>query len=222
VKARPETAIDFTPEGNTIPFLFNDFEKIEKVYFGLEKVDERGKNNAKRVYELTVKEIPKEKPYRIPFDFAGMLVQILPKEKRIDRVINILKRIKHIKRNLTKHEKNILENTLNYAEIWVQRFAPENMKVSLLENVNQDVLSKLTNEQKQALNELGKFLEKSRKDEEIREEIANIANKLKIKPQNIFESTYLVLLGRNFGPRLIPFIQSLDREFVVKRFKELK
>jgi len=36
--------------------------------------------------------------------------------------------------------------------------------------------------------------------------------------KEVFQAAYLTLLGRPYGPRLIPFIQSLDKKFVVKRF----
>ncbi len=222
VKTRPETTIDFTPEGNTIPYMYRDFEKTERIYFGLEKVDEREKTNAKRVYELTVEKIPKKKPYRIPFDFATMLVQALPKNDVTRRVIGILKRTGHIDRQLTKEEKEILEETLGYAEVWVGRFAPDEMKIKLSESVPKETSGKLSDKQKESLNALAKFLQRPRKDKEIWNEIMNLSKGAGMKPEKVFEAAYLVLIGKNFGPRLVPFIQSLDKEFIVKRFSQFK
>ena len=74
VKSRPETTIEFALNGNTIPFLFKELGKIERIYFGLEKVSERDEVNARRVYELTLggykNGILNKMPYIIPFDFA--------------------------------------------------------------------------------------------------------------------------------------------------------
>ncbi len=218
VKTRPETTIDFTPEGNRIPFLYNDFNETEKVYFGLKKVDEKDTHNAKRVYELTVKEIPNQKPYRIPFDFAALLVQSLPKENRIERIIDMLKRIGHVK-TFSDYERKILENTVNYADIWIERFAPANVKVRILDSIPSTIESRLTENQKMALKELGRFLEDGRTDKEIWDKIKNISENLSIRNEEIFEAAYLVLIGKNFGPRLVPFVQSLERNFVSDRFK---
>jgi lysyl-tRNA synthetase class 1 len=219
VKTRPEATIDFTPEGNTIPLLFNEFDKIERVYFGLERVSERERINAKRIYELSViGEVPERKPFRVPFDFASMLVQALPTEKRLERSIQILRRTGHLERELTDFEKVELEKRLNYAEKWVKEFAPENMRITLLKELPKKIVDKLSEEQRTALKHLGRFLRVRRKDAEIWSEIRNVAEKVGIKPAKVFEAAYLVLLGRTHGPRLVPFIQSLDRSFIVKRF----
>jgi lysyl-tRNA synthetase class 1 len=217
IKSRPETTIDFTPEGNTIPFLFRDFDKTENIYFGKEDTSDRDKHNAKRVYELTVKQAPKRKPYRIPFDFAAMLVQALPKESRTESVIGILQRTGHVKQ-LTPAEKKILESTLSYASTWVEKFAHENMKLKVAENIPKEA-SKLSSQQKKALKSLAEFLEKERTDKEIWDKIRSAAENAEIKSQEIFQAAYIALLGRDYGPRLVPFIQSLDRELVIKRFK---
>jgi len=217
IKGRPETTIDFTPEGNTIPFLFRDFDKVEGIYFGKEDASARDKNNAKRIYELTVKSPPKKKPYRIPFDFAAMLVQAMPKKGRTARVSEILKRIGHVKA-LTATEKKILESTLNYAETWVESFAPEEMKLSITESVPADAAG-LSAQQKKALADLAEFLEKNRTDKEIWDKIRKVGKSAGTTPEKVFQAAYIALLGRDYGPRLVPFIQSLGKEFVTKRFR---
>lgn len=215
VKTRPETTIDFSPEGDTIPFLFNEFDKIERIYFGLDEVSEREKVNAKRVYELSVtSKIPESKPYRVPFDFASMLVQILPKEDMLERVIKMLKNTGHIK-SLTELEVDILKSTLRYARIWIENFAPDRSKISIM---NEIPTIDIEESEKKALNELGNFLSSDRTDDEIWDKIRGASENAGIKPQKLFKAAYKVLIGKDYGPRLVPFIQSLDREFVRKRF----
>jgi len=219
VKTRPETTIDFTPEGNTIPLLFNEFDKTERIYFGLEEASEREKNNAKRVYELSaIDDIPKKKPFRVSFDFASMLAQALPEKNRLERSIQILKRTGHLDRRLSDFEKKELKKGLDYAELWSKELAPENMRVTLLKELPGDVMEKLSDKQKSALKNLGKFLKTNRKDQEIWSMIREVAGKEGMDSKEVFQAAYLTLLGRPYGPRLIPFIQSLDKKFVVKRF----
>ncbi len=219
VKSRPTATIDFTPEGNTIPLLFDEFEKTERIYFGLEEVDERTKHNAKRVYELsTIREIPEQKPFRLSFDFASMIVQVLPNENRMERVKDILKRSGQLDRELAHFEKRNLEEILKYVEIWIKDFAPENVKIKVLDLVSKDIIDKLSEEQKKSIKMFGEFLKIDRSDQEIWSEIMNIVNRVEIKLPKIFQAAYLVLLGKTRGPRLVPFIQTLDKEFVMKRF----
>jgi lysyl-tRNA synthetase class 1 len=205
-----------------IPRLMEEYERLEEVYYGKRSVkNEREKSNLTRLFQLIqVRPLPKEKPFRISFDFACMLVQILPKEKRLEKVLEILRKAQHVKK-LSEEERVLLEKTLQKAENWVDLRAPENMKIKVLESVSDEVKSRLSEEQKAALKELGEFLKEDRRDEEIREEIAKISERLKILPPKIFEAAYTVLIGKPFGPRLIPFIQSLDKKFVVKRFVEI-
>jgi lysyl-tRNA synthetase class 1 len=206
-----------------IPRLMEEYERLEETYYGRRSVkNEREKANLTRLFELvTLESLPKEKPFRISFDFACILVQIVPKEKRVEKVIEILRKTQHIE-ELSEKEKLLLEKTLEKAESWVNLYAPENMKIKVLEYVPEEVKKKLSEEQKTALRELGEFLKEDRKDEEIKEEIAKISERVKIPYSKIFEAAYTVLIGKPFGPRLIPFIQSLDKNFVVKRFIELK
>lgn len=218
VKTRPESAIDFREEH--IPLVYKEFEKYERIYFGLEKVNKREEINAKRIYELSfIGKIPSEKPFRIPFDFACILAQLLPKENRLERAIQILKRTHHLKKPLTRFERELLKKTLDYVELWSREFAPERLKFTLIKELSKEMIDMLTEEQKNALKNLGKFLEKERKEEEIWDEIRRISQAFNIKSEKIFEAAYIVLVGKNFGPRLIPLIQSLDRKFVVDRFK---
>jgi len=217
IKSRPETTIDFTPEGDTIPFLYREFDRIERIYFGEEDVSERERVNANRIYELTIKDIPKKKPYRISFEFAAMLVQLVPEDDMLERVIGILKREKHFE-SLNKKEKQILEETLNYAKLWVKTFATEEIKISILKEIP-EVVYELPETQRNALMNLGKFLVKNRTDSEIWNEINSEAVKHAIKAKDIFKASYMILLGKTYGPRLVPLIQSLERAFVSKRFK---
>ena len=215
VKSRPETAVDFTPEGNTIPYLFRDFEKFEKIYFGLESAEDKDKMNATRVYELTVEDIPKKKPYRINFEFASLLVQTFPEKERLERTIDLLKKIGHVK-SLNKLEKYLLVKTLDYAEIWLQKFAPDKAKIKLLEKIDKSL--QLPGEIKNGFEEFGKFVSKTRKDQEIWDEIKKVSAKYNIRQEEFFKYAYKILIGREEGPRLVPFIQSLDKGFVSKRF----
>lgn len=221
VKTRPETTIDFKEEH--IPLIYNDFERYERIYFGLYDVEERERTNAKRIYELsTVGKIPKKKPFRISFEFASMLTQALPKEDKLERVLEILKKSGHIKKQLTIFEKEILQKTLEYSELWSREFAPDRLRLSLVQNLTNDITSKLSKEQKSALRELGEFWRNDGNEKKIGEVIRTVTDKYNIQSQQLFEAAYTVFLGKNFGPRLVPLMQSLDKKFVVNRLKLIK
>lgn len=221
VKTRPETAIDFKEEH--IPMIYSDFEKHERIYFGMSKTEKREEVNAKRVYELSyVGKIPAKKPFRIAFDFASMLSQSLPKEDRVERVIAILKKAGHVKKPLTKFELELLRRTLDYAEMWSREFASDRLKLTIVDRLEDGIFSKLSDGQKNALIGLGKYWERENDEDKTWEEMKRLADKNGIKTQQLFEAAYTIILGKTFGPRLIPLMQSLDRDFVVNRLKLVK
>lgn len=220
VKTRPETIIDFKEEN--IPMIYSEFEKYEKIYFGLDKVEPREERNAKRIYELSyIGKIPSKKPFRISFDFASMLSQSLPKEDITEKVIETLKKTGHLKKPLNKFEKDILTGTLEYAELWSKEFAPERLRLNIVKLSN-EIVNKLSEDQKNALRQLGDFWKKENDENKTWEKIKKIALENNIPTQKLFEASYIVLLDKTSGPRLMPLMQSLDKDFVVNRLKLLK
>jgi len=55
---------------------------------------------------------------------------------------------------------------------------------------------------------------------ELHNHIYELAQKVGLKAPELFKAIYLVLLGRESGPRAGSFISVLDKEFVISRFKE--
>ena len=56
--------------------------------------------------------------------------------------------------------------------------------------------------------------------QEIHDNMYKVAQDVGIDGNKVFEAVYLALLGLKSGPRAGHFLASLDRDFVVKRFKE--
>lgn len=202
-------------------FVYHDkFDRAERIYFGVEKTDERELHNIRRSFELAqVREIPSKPLFQLKYDFAAQLVQILPEKNRVRKAIEILTKIGQLKGRPKKSEIARISKRLELSKNWVEKYAPEKYKFKIVEKIAKKEMKKLSEKQKKALINLGKFLEKTRTDKAIWDKIREIADELHMKPEKIFEAAYLVLLGKNYGPRLVPLIQSLDKEFVVSRFK---
>ena len=50
-------------------------------------------------------------------------------------------------------------------------------------------------------------------------EFYQVSKKLEINPQDFFKSAYKVLLNREKGPKLAPFILALGKEKVIRLFE---
>ena len=57
--------------------------------------------------------------------------------------------------------------------------------------------------------------------EELHEEMYTILNELGIKPQKAFQAIYKTVIGKKQGPRAASFILSLNKDFVINRFRML-
>ena len=202
--------------------LIDDFEHAERVYFGIEKAkNEHEEMNLKQQYELAWcdRRVPERKPLRISYSVAAMVVQLIRDPERVDSALKLLEKIGHVKLPLSDEEKEQVKTRLKLAKRWVERFAPENVRFSVLSTLPEEVTEKLSEKQRGALMEVAEKI-KSREytAEELHAELYNIAKSHGLTSREFFSAAYRILIGRDHGPRLAPFLLSLDREFVIKRF----
>jgi len=222
--SKPLTHLEFSPL--KIPQLSEEYNKAERVYFGVEEVKERKiAENMKRSYEIANDERPPEKiPIQIPYTFAAVLYQIVPKDENFIKVaIKKLIRTGHLKREPNEKEAREIEKILRRAGYWVEKYGPPNLKIKILEKVPESILSKLNEKDKEFLYKLGEIMEKRKwTPEELEFEIYELARKVVgIGSRRAFKIAYQILLGRDSGPRLAPFLLTLDEKFIVKRLKEI-
>jgi len=218
IRTRPHTKM--TLDMDKIPDYYDDYNKGERIFYGKEKTDEREEYNIKKSFELSqIRKIPSKMQFQFAFSFAAQLTQIFPEKKKTESVIEILKKIKQLKGKPTEFEKDRIEKRLELAKTWLEKYASDRFKFKIVDKLDEKIKGELSNEQRAALKDFGKFLEKRRKDDEIINKIKELASAHSMTTTDIFKIAYIVLIGKDHGPRLIPLIQSLDRDFVVKRFK---
>ncbi|MEM5797345.1 MAG: lysine--tRNA ligase [Candidatus Aenigmatarchaeota archaeon] len=206
VKTRPQTTVDFKEEN--IPLIYNELERYERIYYDLEKVDERERANAKRIYELAViGEIPKEKPFRPPFEKLIELVKILPDNNQLEFAINKLKEWNQITVVTDKIKKDV-EEKLAFAKSWYEDFG----KVS-------EIKIELTDGEKNIINELIDIIKEEYDGENLQTKIFNLINKHNSDPKKIFKKLYQILLKTDSGPRLGPYIIERGKEEVIQKLK---
>jgi len=204
---------------NSLPVLYDDYDMHERVYFGDEK-PENGKEreHMKRLYEIS--QISKcLKPSQIPFDFAAMVSQVFPDEK-VSEAIEVFKSSGHIKGKLSKTDSEAIRKRLSFAREWVELHGPEQYKIRLVEK---PAHIKLSSGQKKAIQELASLLERRKfSQDELHSLFWDIANKSGIKPQEFFGGVYSVLLGKDSGPKLAPFILAVGQKKIAGLLKQVK
>lgn len=202
---KPRTAINFDPSGDTVPRLYDDFDKFARVFFGKDKsVDP----DTPRIFELSA--LKKEHDvFRPSFSFISFLVQIPG--------VNVEKAIELQKGSpLSVEEKEILKERMDYARKWLEDLAPEEARIKLLPvSESKKVFHSLNDELKNALKE---FAEAFASGSEV--DVKSICEKHSVPVSEFFSSCYKITLGRDKGPKLLPMLQALGKDFVKERFTE--
>ena len=194
VKTNYREAINFDPQGETIPHLFDEYDRCAQEFFS------KGNPEMARIFELS--QIDSQKLKRPPTVRFSQLTQWI-------QMPNLTPKLK---------EPAIAER-VRYAKIWLEKYAPEEKKFSIRENLPKEA-KVLSSRQKDLLLKIGQELTKKWGAEEFQNRIYQVGKDLNLSSTETFQAIYLALLGKDHGPKASWLILSLEKNFVQKRFKE--
>ncbi|HKC15057.1 MAG TPA: lysine--tRNA ligase [Patescibacteria group bacterium] len=117
-------------------------------------------------------------------------------------------------------KKEGLAQWAKYAKVWVEKYAPEDKKFTIQEELPKEAKS-LSKEQKELLSKISLELDKKWQGEDFQTRIYEIGKELGLNGAKTFEAIYISLLGKNHGPKAAWLILSLDKKFVKNRFSSL-
>jgi lysyl-tRNA synthetase class 1 len=195
IRQKPEKHIEFDP-GLALLNLIDEYDRVE---------------GDKRAYQLSQTE--GTKPSDIPYRHMVTAVQIAD-EKGFDHLLTVLSRT-----NYDTSDVEAIRQRANNARNWLLKYAPLFVKFKVQETLPPQVKS-FTKEQKMALVIIADELEHGMTGQEIHDNVYKVAQETGLDGKAVFETVYLALLGLKSGPRAGHFLASLDKNFVVKRFKE--
>jgi lysyl-tRNA synthetase, class I len=191
VKTKISQQINFDPSGDTIPRLFDDYQKAADSYFN--KKDE----GLARIFELS--QIGRvKKPTTVSFN---QLVQWVQAPNMKDQI-----------------EKEGATEWIPYVKIWIERFAPQENRFSFTETLS-DKAKNLSEVQKKYLKRIISELGKEWQPEDLQRELFEWSKQLNLPSNKAFAAIYLSLFNKNYGPKAGWIILS-NKEFVLKRFSE--
>ena len=221
VSYKPQTVINFDLHSNKFFLLADRYGEAERVYFGKENKDEKREKQLKIIYEFSqTNSIPEKIPVQLNYSIAAMIVQVLP-DKPLNEIVEIMHSKGWIQRKkLKKSDKDKLQKRLELAKTWLDKYAPKDMKFTVQEEPPEDL--KLTKQEKEALKLVAELLKKKDFDEKtLFEGFYTICKKINIKNTDFFRAAYNVLLNKDKGPRLAPFILTLGKEKVIDLFEKI-
>ncbi len=218
---KPNKQVDFSFRDNSFVLLVENFERAERIYYGLEKAQsEKLTEKIKRNYKYARMESRGgEMPERISYQFAAFLSQLYDPEKDFSEIEVILLNADHIKRKFNAQEKKEAIAKLKRAKNWVEKYAPERFRISFAEK---PAAGEIEKETLAALKAAAEKISKAKNAEQIQAAFFQAAKERGIKPAAIFRAAYLAILGKKSGPKIGTLVLALGKERVIERLRELK
>jgi len=189
----PMHAFSFDPEGDTIPVLYDHYDKLAGEYWAGTRDDYA------RLFEYV---------------HPGRVVpaqSVLPRFSQVAFVVQMPHM--DIYKEFPEADRAELDERAHYAKHWLESYAPEKFVFKLQDELP-EVAKSLSDSSKQALKALHDFIEASQampSGEELHTELHKTKE---------FKSIYLAFLAKDSGPKAGWFLSSLPREFVLKRLQE--
>ena len=156
-------------------------------------------------------------PVQLNYSNAAIAVQTFP-----DRSLKELAEILHAKgwihrKTLNDYDEERILKGLELAKHWLDKYAPEDVKFNVQEEVPKGL--ELSSKEKEALHLLVESLKKKDWEQnELLNEFYSICKKIDIKNTDFFRVAYNVLLNKDRGPKLAPFILALGKEKIIELF----
>jgi lysyl-tRNA synthetase class 1 len=152
-----------------------------------------------------------------PIPFSHLVASYQSSLKDPNKTIEVIKRTEHSKTATADAE--IIRTELGYIEEWLKLRAPEDVKFSLLQELD---YSEFSDDEKKFLKDLSEKIALAPDDadgEWFHKTIYEFKESTVFKPQQLFSVLYRVLIGKNSGPRAGWFLSILPREWLIKRLR---
>ncbi|TDJ07997.1 MAG: lysine--tRNA ligase [Deltaproteobacteria bacterium] len=198
---------------------YEDFDRQERLAFGVETGNQKKVDMAKRVYQLSsIGEMPKEIPIQPSFRHLCNILQL--NEGNIEKT----KKSYEIKND--RDERRFRERS-ECALFWLKNYAPEEFIFHV--NVSAPAMD-LNEHQKSFFRNLKTLLESDfdsiKTDKELHGKMYEFINLIRetrpeFKPGEVFTPLYQLLISKEKGPKLAGFIRTVGKEKVLALLGQL-
>lgn len=211
VRSHINRAINFDPRGLTVPDLFDEYDRCWKAY--IDKSDE----DLARIYEFSQPTDFKVKPLRRKI--------FISRFRTVTQVIQFpnVDPYEYFSQEkggrLTRAESNLLLERIKYAKLWLKSYAPEEARFTPKSRLPKEA-DKLSDKQRKYLSKLTDLVEKFDSPKKLQNRLYQLAKSLGLSSREAFSAIYVSFLGKPHGPKAAWLIDSMPKDFVIKRLKE--
>ena len=219
LRYRPNHAINFDPSGDSVPRLFDEFDRIADAVAGRPR---RGELPAdpERIFKLSLADTEADPEreaarFRPPFAHLALLLQVPGPD--------VMERLAAEKgAPLDDREQEIALGRIRAATVWLESFAPDEARFTIHHDELPAQVADLTDAQRSYLGDLAAAAEErdTAGGEAWQALIFDLAKRVELPAAQAFGAIYRAFLGRANGPRAGWLLASLDHAFVTRRLRD--
>jgi lysyl-tRNA synthetase class 1 len=208
VRPLPRRQLEFDPRGETIPALYDEYDRAAAAYFHEVETPDL----ARTLHYARVSGDPAHS-YRPRFSKVAYLLQM--------PTVDLSRTVAREKgAPLTEADREELERRVADARRWLAAYAPEHYKFEVHASLPATV-SSLTRAQRQYLSRVAESLaSRAWTGEALHEHLHALKTELSLTPREAFGAIYQAFLGKDSGPQAGWFLTALDATFVLQRLRE--
>lgn len=207
----PREAIEFNPEGDTIPALFDLFDRYAGHYFGTKDDDYA---RAFLLSHAPALHAELRDVFRPRFSHVAFVVQ-MPH-------MDLARETEHLKGTaLSEEDQEELRSRAKYARHWLAQYASEQYRFALTETLPEEARG-FSREVRAALQDVLEYIEThaALDGDALHTALHDIRSHHELAPKEFFGALYTIFLGKNYGPKAGWFLSALDRELLLSRLAE--
>jgi lysyl-tRNA synthetase class 1 len=218
LRPRPSQVIEFDPDGETIPRLFDEFDRIAAATAGREVKGELPTDYERLFAYSLLGPTPdveaQANAFRPAFAHLALLLQIPGVE--IEERVTAEKGAP-----LNELERSVLAERVAAARAWLESYAPERARLVIRRDAVPDEVRDLGDDQRAYLAALATAAEtdKPGSGDAWQGLIFRVASEIELPSGRAFGALYAAFLGRANGPRAGWLLASLESAFVVERLR---
>lgn len=199
--------VNFDPGGESIPMLYDEFDRAAAAFFGRESDPDLARTF---YYAMPAGDV--EDAFRLRFARVVHLIQMPTAD-----LAEAARRQKGAA--LDERDRRELATRAMDARRWLESYAPEAYRFTVQDRLPETARA-LSAEQRRFLAALVPLIERARDGEALHAAIHALKGDHNLAPKAAFGAIYLAFLGKESGPQAGWFLAALDPRFVVRRLRE--
>lgn len=211
LRVNPNKSIDYD-SGMGILDMADEYDRMERAFFSGEFTE--AEENSVRAYEISQhNHVPTKLPLQIPYRH---LVNVVQMASDFNGVLEVLGRTEDLS-NACPDDLRRLERRTDCVRFWLNGFAPDMVKFSVYPTIPPG--TKLSMNDKVLFKELvNRMNDCVWEAQVISNIISEVGKESPLGAKGAFKVIYQVLIAKDAGPRIGPFLASMDKLFVINRF----